>query len=242
MSPTGAFGSNTGIQDAHNLAWKLAAVLGGWAGPDLLETYDTERRPVALATSARASARSVEHSHPGFAPPPGMGGGKRGGILNVVLAYRYPQGAVVGADPDEPVVPEGMRLTGQPGSRAPHLWLRRSGERLSTLDLYERSLVLLSDAQGTAGWHEAALRVAAGEGLPLEAYRIGAGPGADLTYDAGGRGEQSEEPDWAQAHGTTVDGAVLVRPDGFVAWRASGAVPDPEAALRDVLAAVRRRP
>ncbi|GAA3225785.1 hypothetical protein GCM10020256_35710 [Streptomyces thermocoprophilus] len=70
MSPTGAFGSNTGIQDAHNLAWKLAAVLGGWAGEKLLESYDAERRPVAEATSARAAARSAEHSHPGFAPPP----------------------------------------------------------------------------------------------------------------------------------------------------------------------------
>ncbi|MDI5907366.1 FAD-dependent monooxygenase, partial [Streptomyces sp. 12257] len=68
MSPTGAFGSNTGIQDAHNLAWKLAAVVGGWAGESLLDTYDAERRPVAEATSARAAARSVEHSHPGFAP------------------------------------------------------------------------------------------------------------------------------------------------------------------------------
>ncbi|SCF68797.1 putative polyketide hydroxylase [Streptomyces sp. DconLS] len=70
MSPTGAFGSNTGIQDAHNLAWKLAAVLDGWAGPALLDSYGAERRPVAVATSARASARSVEHSHPGFAPAP----------------------------------------------------------------------------------------------------------------------------------------------------------------------------
>ncbi|MFD8818471.1 FAD-dependent oxidoreductase, partial [Streptomyces sp. NPDC059627] len=84
MSPTGAFGSNTGIQDAHNLAWKLAAVLDGWAGAGLLDSYDAERRPVALATSARASARSVEHSHPGFAPAPGIGAGRRGGILNIV--------------------------------------------------------------------------------------------------------------------------------------------------------------
>ncbi|OSC70959.1 polyketide hydroxylase, partial [Streptomyces sp. 4F] len=113
MSPTGAFGSNTGIQDAHNLAWKLAAVLEGWAGEGLLDTYDAERRPVAEATSARAAARSVEHSHPGFAPPPvmgggvpdggpggapGPGGGPQRGILNVALGYRYPQGAVVGAD------------------------------------------------------------------------------------------------------------------------------------------------
>ncbi|MGW0950853.1 FAD-dependent oxidoreductase [Streptomyces sp. NPDC002545] len=230
MSPTGAFGSNTGIQDAHNLVWKLAAVLGGWAGPGLLETYDTERRPVATATSARASARSVEHSHPGFAPAPGIGGGTRGGILNVVLGYRYPHGAVVGADPDQEVVPEAMRLTGEPGSRAPHLWLRRGGERISTLDLYERSLVLLSDAQSTAGWHTAALRLAESDDVRLDSYRVG----AELTYDPHG-GADGAAPDWARAHGTTADGAVLVRPDGFVAWRAAAAAPDPEATLRQVV-------
>ncbi|MEV6761209.1 FAD-dependent monooxygenase [Streptomyces sp. NPDC051105] len=234
MSPTGAFGSNTGIQDAHNLAWKLAAVLDGWAGPGLLESYDAERRPVALATSARASARSVEHSHPGFAPAPGIGAGKRGGILNIVLGYRYPKGAVLGSDPGQPVVPDGMNLTGQPGSRAPHLWLRRADERLSTLDLYERSLVLLSDAGSAAGaaWHTAARRIADTERLRLDTYRIGAA-GADLGYDGEGM-------DWAVAHGTTADGAVLVRPDGFVAWRSEGAVPDPEGELRDVLSRLLR--
>ncbi|OIJ66562.1 FAD-dependent oxidoreductase [Streptomyces mangrovisoli] len=236
MSPTGAFGSNTGIQDAHNLAWKLAAVLGGWAGPGLLDSYEGERRPVAVATSARASARSVEHSHPGFAPAPGVGGGRKGGILNVVLGYRYPEGAVVGAEPAQPVVPEGMNLTAQPGSRAPHLWLRRSGERVSTLDLYERSMVLLCDAGTAAGaaWHTAARRVAETDGVPLAAYRIGSGADADLTYDAGG--------DWAETHGTSPDGAVVVRPDGYVAWRSAGAVPDAEAELRSVLATVLRTP
>ncbi|MFC3573166.1 FAD-dependent oxidoreductase [Streptomyces yaanensis] len=239
MSPTGAFGSNTGIQDAHNLAWKLAAVLDGWAGPGLLETYDTERRPVALATSARASARSVEHSHPGFAPAPGTApAGKQGGILNVVLGHRYPQGAVVGADPAVPVVPEAFRLTGEPGSRAPHMWLRRSGDLVSTLDLYERSMVLLSDARGTAGWQDAARRIADRDAVRLDAYRIGTGPDAELTYDGTAGGDGHPAADWAQVHGTTTDGAVLVRPDGFVAWRAPGAVADPEATLREVLATV----
>lgn len=235
MSPTGAFGSNTGIQDAHNLAWKLAAVLGGWAGPGLLETYDTERRPVALATSARASARSVEHSHPGFAPAPGVGGGRRGGILNVVLGYRYPRGAVLGAAPGQEAVPDTMRLTGEPGSRAPHMWLRRGSERLSTLDLYERSMVLLSDARSAAGWHSAARRIAADGDVPLESYRIG----AEVTYDTLD-GEDGAVPDWTHTHGTTPDGAVLVRPDGFVAWRTADAAPDPEATLREVLSTVLR--
>ncbi|MFE0414576.1 FAD-dependent oxidoreductase [Streptomyces tendae] len=287
MSPTGAFGSNTGIQDAHNLAWKLAAVLEGWAGEGLLDTYDMERRPVAEATSARAAHRSVEHSHPGFAPPPVMGGGGPGGapggpglpggsggpggapgaavggaggpggpggapggpggapgrgpgggpqrgILNVALGYRYPRGAVVGADPATPVVPEGLDLTGAPGSRAPHLWLRRGEERLSTLDLYEDSLVLLSDAAQPTGWHEAAAEVAAEMRVPLTSYRVGGTPGADLVPD-------DEETDWARAHGVTRGGAVLVRPDGFVAWRSPGPAPEPASMLRQVVGSVLAR-
>ncbi|MFH9705884.1 FAD-dependent oxidoreductase [Streptomyces luteogriseus] len=228
MSPTGAFGSNTGIQDAHNLAWKLAAVVDGWAGEELLDTYDAERRPVAEATSARAAARSAEHSHPGFAAPPGAGGGgPQKGILNVALGYRYPQGAVVGADPAVPVVPERLDLSGEPGSRAPHLWVRRGDERLSTLDLYERSLVLLSDAAEPNEWHEAAVRLADKLSLPLRSYRVGAGAHADLVPD--------DDTDWAERHGTGPGGAVLVRPDGFVAWRSQGREADAEAVLHQVL-------
>ncbi|MET9170854.1 FAD-dependent monooxygenase [Streptomyces misionensis] len=233
MSPTGAFGSNTGIQDAHNLAWKLAAVLDGWASPALLDTYGSERRPVAVATSARASARSVEHSHPGFAPAPGVGDAKRGGILNVVLGYHYPEGAALGTDPGAPVIPDSLALTGRPGTRAPHLWLRQAARRLSTLDLYERSMVLLTDAPDDAGWYDAARRIAATDGVRLDAYRIGPGADADLMYD-------TEGTDWAALHGVTADGAVLVRPDGFVAWRADGAAPNPETALREALKAVLR--
>jgi putative polyketide hydroxylase len=227
MSPTGAFGSNTGIQDAHNLAWKLAAVLGGWAGEPLLDSYDAERRPVAEATSARAAVRSAEHSHPGYAPPPGTGGGPQRGILNVALGYRYPQGAVVGADPETPVVPDRLDLSGAPGSRAPHLTVRHQGDQISTLDLYERSFVLLSGVGAESGWHEAAVRLAEQTSVPLVSYRLGGGSGAELTTEG--------DTDWAAAHGTTPEGAVLVRPDGFVAWRSAGPVPDAEQALRQVL-------
>ncbi|MFG2027649.1 FAD-dependent oxidoreductase [Streptomyces sp. NPDC048825] len=232
MSPTGAFGSNTGIQDAHNLAWKLAAVLGGWAGDGLLDTYDVERRPVAEATSARAAVRSAEHSHPGFAPPPGVGGGPRQGILNVVLGHRYPHGAVLGADPAAPVVPEKLALTGDPGSRAPHLWVRHQGRRISTLDLYERSLVLLSDGdtEDASGWHQAAVRLAEELSVPLVSYRLGTGAGSELAPE--------DDADWAERHGTTRTGAVLVRPDGFVAWRSSGPAEDAELTLRQVLTTV----
>ncbi|MCD9875928.1 FAD-dependent oxidoreductase [Streptomyces guryensis] len=227
MSPTGAFGSNTGIQDAHNLAWKLAAVLGGWAGEDLLDSYDAERRPVAEATSARAADRSAEHSHPGFTPPPDTGGGPPRGILNVALGYRYRQGAVVGTDPSAAVVPEKLELTGEPGSRAPHMWVRHGAERISTLDLYERSLVLLSDAGDDSGWHRAAGRLAVEMSVPIRSYRVGGGPGAELVPEG--------DAPWTERHGTTPGGAVLVRPDGFVAWRSPGPDPDAESVLRQVL-------
>ncbi|WP_371498056.1 FAD-dependent monooxygenase [Kitasatospora sp. NBC_00374] len=212
MSPTGAFGSNTGIQDAHNLAWKLAAVLDGWAGPGLLETYGEERRPVARATGARASARSAEHRHPGYDAAPGTGRQKN--VLAVALGYRYPVGAVVGTDPQAPPVPDGFASTGEPGSRAPHLWVRRAGVRISTLDLFEDSMVLLTGPDGGA-WQAAAQRLAQRHDMPLAAYRIGHAPEHELAPEAG--------PGWAEAYGTTADGAVLVRPDGFVAWRASEA-------------------
>ena len=229
MSPTGAFGSNTGIQDAHNLAWKLAAVLDDWAGPGLLETYDHERRPVAAATSVRAAARSAEHSHPGYSAPPVSG--RQPVTLAMVLGYRYYSSAVVGAPRDGVVVPQDFLPTAEPGSRAPHMWLDRSGARLSTLDLYERTPVLLSGPDG-GPWHAAGLR-AAGQGVPLACYRVGHGAEYDLTPEDGS--------DWAQLHGTACDGAVLVRPDGFVAWRARKSGADPERTLTDVLDTVLSR-
>lgn len=227
MSPTGAFGSNTGIQDAHNLAWKLAAALCGWAGPGLLETYGQERRPVAEVTSERASARSAEHSHPGYAVVPGVG--RQAGVLAVALGYRYPVGAVAGTDAAGPVVPEAFESGGEPGSRAPHQWLLRAGVKLSTLDLYEQAMVLLTGPEGTA-WHQGARRAADRLAVPLDTYRIGTGAEDDLAPEAGA--------DFGELHGVRPGGAVLVRPDGFVAWRSEDAVADPEAAVETALRTV----
>ncbi|MFG2617379.1 FAD-dependent oxidoreductase [Streptomyces sp. NPDC048507] len=232
MCPTGAFGSNTGIQDAHNLAWKVAAVLGGAAGPELLETYEQERLPVARATSERASARSAEHSHPGYVPPPTMGGGPGSGVLTTAMGYAYGKGAVLGGDPSRPVIPDTMRLRGDVGTRAPHMWLTRAGERISTIDLYERAFVLLS-GEGSP-WKAAAAGVARQTGARLDAYAIGSGSGADLV--------PSEGADWAELHELAADGAVLVRPDGFVAWRSEGAAADPEAVLLDAMKRLLHRP
>ncbi|MET9765214.1 FAD-dependent monooxygenase [Streptomyces sp. NPDC006372] len=228
MPPTGAFGSNTGIQDAHNLAWKLAAVLRGWAGRPLLGTYEAERRPVAVTTSARASQQAVEEEHPGFAPAAGRNDDPAD-LMTVALCYRYASEAVVGASPGRPVVPDDFRLGGEPGSRAPHMWVTRRGERISTLDLYERSFVLLAGPGGQE-WRGAAEQAAGTLGVPVEAYLVGDGPDHDLSPEPGA--------DWAELHGAARDGAVLVRPDGFVAWRATGRLPDAGQVLTNVLRTV----
>ncbi|BFO17487.1 hypothetical protein SHKM778_38750 [Streptomyces sp. KM77-8] len=138
---------------------------------------------------------------------------------------------MVGADPDTAVVPDGVVLNGEPGSRAPHLWMRRGGARISTLDLYERAMVLLSSESG--GWHAAGAEVAASLSVPLDSYRVGAGTGADLAPEPG--------PEWAAAHGITPSGAVLVRPDGFVAWRHEGESADPAKSLREAVTRVLSR-
>ncbi|WP_175410026.1 FAD-dependent monooxygenase [Streptomyces sp. TRM64462] len=228
MPPTGAFGSNTGIQDAHNLAWKLAAVLRGWAGTPLLDTYQRERRPVAVATSARACLQAAEEQHPGFSPAAGRNNDPAD-LMTVALCYRYASDAVVGAAPDRPVVPESFGLGGEPGSRAPHLWVMRGGVRISTLDLYERSFVVLAGSRGRM-WREAAAKASGALGVPVEAYLVGHGPEHDLVPEA--------DADWARSHGVADDGAVLVRPDGFVAWRAPAATPHADRVLTDVLQTV----
>ncbi|WP_344408110.1 FAD-dependent monooxygenase [Streptomyces viridochromogenes] len=228
MPPTGAFGSNTGIQDAHNLAWKLAAVLRGWAGPALLDTYELERRPVALATATRACLQAADEQHPGFSPATGRNDDPAD-MMTVALCYRYASRAVVDAPAQRPVVPEAFELGGEPGSRAPHLWVTRDGVRISTLDLYERSFVLLAGSGGQK-WRAAVEKASANLGVPVEAYLVGTGPDHDLAPEAGA--------DWAELHGTAEDGAVLVRPDGFVAWRADAAMPDADRVLTNVLQSV----
>lgn len=133
MPPNGGFGGNTGIQDAHNLAWKLAMVLKGKAGPELLATYESERRPVALFTVEQAYARYVTRT----APYLGTGGIQAvENDLNVELGYCYGDDRRVHENPRE--------SKGRPGTRAPHVWIEYEGRRISTLDLFGRNFVLLT--------------------------------------------------------------------------------------------------
>jgi hypothetical protein len=212
MPPTGAFGGNTGIQDAHNLAWKLAFVLKGAAGPALLDSYDSERRPIARHTLDQALARlQAWFKDPqGRLPEPvPMVDG-----YDVVFGQRYREGAVIaeGGDPDRAFA-VARELSGEPGTRAPHMVLEDDSRRLSVLDLFGSTFVLLTGAGGSA-WCEAIRDLSTTLPLSLQCYRIG--DGGDLA-DVDGV--------WPDRYGVTNDGAVLVRPDGFVAW-ASDTTPD----------------
>ena len=230
MSPTGAFGSNTGIQDAHNLAWKLAAVLRRLGGPGLLETYDAERRPVAVATSARASARSAEHSHPGYAPAaPARPAAGRAGCSPSPSATAT-RGARSSAPTPRHRSSRRHAADGRAGDRAPHLWLTPAGERMlharpvrAVVRAAERRTAA---AAGTTPRHEVA-RCWRPAGRPT-----GWAPARTPTW------RPRTARTGRRSHGTTPDGAVLVRPDGFVAWRSTGASEDPAAALRHALTAV----
>ena len=220
MPPNGGFGGNTGIHDAHNLAWKLALVLKGLAGPELLATYEQERRPAGKFTVEQAYTRYVTRSATylgakDFEPPVND--------FNIELGYLYHSPAIVAEDDDEAVHADPRETVGRPGSRAPHLWIEKDGKRVSTLDLFGTGFTLLAATEGAA-WGAAAREAAeAAGGLMLETYTFG---------------QELRDPEngFAAAYGITTTGAVLVRPDGFVAWRAKNSVAQPQDTLREALA------
>ncbi len=207
MPPTGGFGGNTGIQDAHNLAWKLEAVGKETAGPDLLHTYDAERRPIADRTVAQALARlQAWFKDPSRRlPPPEPIKDDNA----VIFGYRYPAGAFVeenssGVDDlfEDPRTP-----SGRPGSRAPHLVVTHRGSRLSTIDLFSDRWGLVSGPTGNE-WSNHVRHSSAACALGIVWH--GMQPAGDLE-DVADR--------FSAAYRVEADGAVLIRPDGFIAWR-----------------------
>jgi FAD binding domain len=237
-SPTGAMGMNTGMQDAVDLGWKLDAVLKGWAGPDLLSTYERERKPVAVR-NIKASTENLErmlaprttHKPPPEVFQPGPAGDaarKAYGdwytelmshewfMNGYHLGYRYDDSPIVVPDgtPAPPLEGKTYTQIARPGARAPHVWL---ADGRSTLDLYGRGFVLLRlGADAPAG--EALQRAARERGVPFEVIAIDA-------------------PEVLKAYERRL---VLVRPDGHVAWRADTEPEDAHAIVdrvRGVLAA-----
>jgi 2-polyprenyl-6-methoxyphenol hydroxylase-like FAD-dependent oxidoreductase len=214
LSPTGALGMNTGIGDAVDLGWKLAAVTQGWAGTNLLASYDAERRPVGLRNVGMAAEFYLAHEDfdegLGAIDDDNDGGralraklgpqlvrdiGRMFRTIGLQLGYRYESSPIVVPDGTEAPLdhPENFVPSARPGSRAPHVTL---ADGSSTLDLYGRSFVLARLGPDAPDGAEIAA-AAKQRGLPLRTVAI-EHPGAAKIYERK---------------------LVLVRPDGHVTWR-----------------------
>jgi hypothetical protein len=237
MPPTGGFGLNTGVQDAHNLAWKLAAVIDGWAAPGLLDTYEIERRPFGefvtrqCHETAISMGRGEQPIEAGSAAPK-LARPEFHNELGMIFGAAYSSAAVIADGTELPAVVNPVAdyvPCARPGSRAPHVWLERGGRRVSTHDLLDFRYTLFTGPRGEA-WRAAADAARDALGVPIHGHAIG--NGGDVRDPA-----QS----WATAYGIEPDGAVLVRPDGHVAWRRRSHVADPRRELAAALSTLLRR-
>ncbi|KJZ75782.1 hypothetical protein HIM_04939 [Hirsutella minnesotensis 3608] len=259
--PMNGLGSNTCIQDAYNLAWKIAYVHRGLADRTLLSTYSLERQPVGKSIVSRANQAFRDHFDVwetlGMLQPdlderkriycglfePGTKGQKRRqdlrrGIqktvgefhgLGVEMGQHYTGNGVYDADESSP-----FQLTGcaaenpvqyhepntYPGSRLPHVWLNKTKPTTptSTIDIAGHGRFVLFTGIGGEPWKAAVKRVSEELGVPLQAHSIGFRQEWEDFYF-----------EWERLRGVEESGAVLVRPDRFVAWRAGHVLQDEDA-------------
>jgi 2,4-dichlorophenol 6-monooxygenase len=249
MPPAGGHGLNTAIQDAYNLCWKLAAVLKGHAAEALLDTYERERRPVAqhnVATAFKgwqnnkpmAAALGVDPNNDASVNwanvrktwEPGEAGDAarlrlarvvpgvvpNGNPLHLAFGYTYHDGAVVSDEVLAPFLPEPLGIfqpSTRPGHSLPDRWVESLVDRKALGDLVGRGhFVLIAGAEGH-GWVDAAVRVAKERSIALDAFTVG-GTEGDWLDSRGG---------WKRVQEFGPGGAILVRPDRFIAWRSMDA-------------------
>ncbi|MET3916955.1 2-polyprenyl-6-methoxyphenol hydroxylase-like FAD-dependent oxidoreductase [Variovorax sp. OAS795] len=231
-SPTGGFGMNTGLLDAVNLSWKLAAMINGWGGKHLLDSYEVEQLPVAVRNVGEATenlrrmlsprllqpdARMFDGSDPAAEAARREYGQRYTEMMRrewhsigIHLAYVYEGSPVVVPDgtPRPPLQTSSYTPTSRPGSRAPHAWI---GENKSTLDLFGKTFVLLRFGANPPA-ADLLVQAAAEVRLPLQVVDL-VGDAAEKLYERR---------------------LVLVRPDGQVAWRGD-ALPEDVATLVDTV-------
>lgn len=225
--PRGGFGMNTGIGDAVDLGWKLEAALNGWAGDALLDSYETERRPVAVRNVNEAASNRAEDAGlpvpahieadtaEGAAARQRLGAiirerrAKEWNSMGIQLGYVYDESPLVAAEgpPAGPASTTDYVPSTAPGSRAPHVWLQPGR---SILDLFGQGFVLLSFSPAHNG--AALLAAAHAQGVPMREMHI-------------------EHAEARQVYGRR---HVLVRPDGHVAWRGDEMPADPGALIARV--------
>jgi 2,4-dichlorophenol 6-monooxygenase len=259
--PTNGLGSNTCIQDGFNLAWKLAMVIKGEAAPSLLETYNNERAPVAKQIVTRAND-SLELFNPIMGAlglvdtqdPVQMqknidalkdstpeAAKRRAELIQamddtniiynghgVELNQRYESAAIASDGSPDPGFERDQEMYHQPSSRPganiPHAVITHSQRKISTLDLCGQGKFSLLTGIGGEAWQQAAAAVEKTFGISIEVHIIGPGQ----TY---------EDPygQFAHRRETTESGALLVRPDFIVGWRAHEAS---ASATEDLIAAM----
>lgn len=249
--PTTGLGLNTCVQDAQNLAWKLAAVIKEQGDPSLLDTYGAERQPVGVRIVDWALFTMQNHfvvdAGIGLLPLPvppemhravfeiffsdtPMGATRRARFEETVrtqrtefqahdleLGHSYPAGALVpdgsGPPPSDPMGSLYYPTT-RPGHRLPHAWLETDGSRISTHDLAgnDGRFVLITGSEGQP-WAAAAAKASTKFGIDITVAVIGGN-----HHDADGQ--------WAQVREIDDGGAILVRPDNYVAWRSMSSADD----------------
>jgi 2,4-dichlorophenol 6-monooxygenase len=266
--PTGGLGLNCAIQDAHNLCWKIAAVLAGHASDRLLDSYEAERRPVARRNVDRSLESAANHFSIGralgFDPEASADANwaaferfwsgrpehaaQRAEALralasqsmefdehNVEYGYVYESDAIAGDGTPPPANVDDVRVyvpSTRPGHPLPHADVDDAdGVRAPLMDLVVPGRFLLIAGESGGAWLEATEKIAVERRLPLDAVRIG-----HLEGDY-----RDPRSAWIRQREIGPHGAVLVRPDRFVAWRSLGAAPDPAAALERALAQVLAR-
>lgn len=244
--PINGLGSNTCISDAFNLAWKLGYVIKGWASPSLLETLTTERKPVGDAIVRRANDGMEAHrrlweiigldsdTRKKFSAllkaDSEDGAGLRDRYREALEATEDEVQALgiqmnqIYLDSDAVVIEAGdeaprftnllplrdVKVSTYPGYHLPHVWLVANGQspRVSTLDLCGQGRFALLTGIGGDSWISAAESVSHSIGVPIRAYKIGNGGDYLDCYR-----------EWYKVRGIGERGAILVRPDHFVAWR-----------------------
>ena len=267
--PTGGLGLTSAIHDAQNLCWKLALVLAGHASPALLDTYQAERRPVDERNAQRSLENAVNHfeiaaalglspeQHPraehGAAAPdvqrPAQDAAHRSAVLramraqsmefselNVEYGYRYQSAAVVPDGSAAPAPADEIRVyqpSTRPGAPLPHAWIDdEDGHRRPVKDLLAPGRFLLIAGEDGQAWCQAARQLAAEADVPLDALRIGH---LDGDY-------HDPRCAWQRHRQIASDGAILVRPDRFIAWRSPAGSGDPRAVLAAALSQILARP
>jgi hypothetical protein len=248
--PHGGFGLNSGVQDAENIAWKLVARLRWSAGDRLLDTYETERLPVAEFNGEQCMHNTREMEKTGFLT-------QDKGFLSIIetdegvearkaiaeginaqrelvashgqqFGFQYESSAVVpdGTELIESSVAE-YRPTARPGARAPHSWVKSGGDVISTIDVYDGGFTLLTGADNSA-WASGANRVHEDLGIPVHVW----GLGIDLLP------VDETVADLLERYGLDSAGALLIRPDGFVGFRSASRANDEYSSLKSALSEI----